>query len=61
MIIIDQLLWFYTSLYLRMQYFVSKVLFIANLAIFLQLMILSYNLRGIVTELCIVLSQLTDT
>ena len=42
MITINQLLRCYTSLYLRIQCFVSRVLFIVNLVIFLLLMILSY-------------------
>ena len=43
MIIISQLLRFYTLLYLRIQCYVSKVLFIVNLLIFLLLMSLSYT------------------
>ena len=41
MIIIHQLLRFDTVLYLRIQCFVSRVLFIINLVIFLLLMILT--------------------
>ena len=44
MIIINQLLRFYTLLYLRFQCFVSRVLFIVNFVIFLLLMILSYTM-----------------
>ena len=43
MTIINELLRFYTLLYLRIQCFVSRVLFISNLVIFLLLMILSYT------------------
>ena len=43
MIIINQLLRFYTLLYLKIQCFVSRVLFIVNLVIFLLLMIFSYT------------------
>ena len=43
MIIINQLLQFCTVLYLRIRCFVSRVLFIVNLVIFLLLMILSYT------------------
>ena len=43
MIIINQLLRFYTLFYLRSQCFVSRVLFIVNILIFLLLMILSYT------------------
>ena len=43
MIITNQLLPFYTLLYLRVQCFISRVLFIVNLANFLLLMILSYT------------------
>ena len=44
MIIINPLLRFYTSIYLRIQCFVSRALFIVNLVISLLLMILSYTL-----------------
>ena len=43
MIITNQLLQFYTLLYLRIQCFISRVLFIVNLVNFLLLMILSYT------------------
>ena len=42
-IITNQLLRFYTLLYLRIQCFISRVLFIVNLVNFLLLMILSYT------------------
>ena len=42
MIITNQLLQFYTLLYLRIQCFISRVLFIVNLVNFLLLFILSY-------------------
>ena len=44
MTITNQLLRFYTLLYLRIQWFISRVLFIVNLVISLLLMILSYTL-----------------
>ena len=44
MIITNQLLRFYTVLYLRIQCFISRVLYIVNLVNFLLLMILSYTL-----------------
>ena len=43
LIITNQLLRFYTLLYLRIQCFISRVLFIVNLVNFLLLMILSYT------------------
>ena len=43
MIIFNQLLRFYTLIYLRIQCFASRVLFIVNLVIFLLLTILSYT------------------
>ena len=43
MIITNQLLQFYSLLYLRIQCFISRVLFIVNLVNFLLLMILSYT------------------
>ena len=43
MIITNQLLQFHTLLYLRIQCFISRVLFIVNLVNFLLLMILSYT------------------
>ena len=53
MIIINQLLQFYTLLYLRIQCFVSWVLFIVNLVISLLLMILSYTVFSVlVTRYC---------
>ena len=42
-IITNQLLRFYTLLYLRIQCFISRVLFIVNVVNFLLLMILSYT------------------
>ena len=44
MIIINQLLRFYTLLYFKIQCFISRILFIVNLVIFLLLMILSYTM-----------------
>ena len=50
MIIINQLLRFYTLLYLRVECFVSRVLFIVNLVIFLLLMILSYTVFPVLSK-----------
>ena len=47
MIITNQLLRFYTLRYLRIQCFISRVLFIVDLVIYLLLMVLSYTLFSV--------------
>ena len=65
MIITNQLLRFYTLRYLRIQCFISRVLFIVDLVIYLLLMVLSYTLfsvlfKRLVTVLWIVPTLWTD-
>ena len=55
MIIINQLLQFYTLLYLRIQCFVSRILLTVNLVFFLLLMILSYAVFQVLfTRYCLI-------